>query len=181
MISKNIILPVVGLTLIGGLTTLGISQAQAQAQATNPISNLVKFIAQKFNLDQNQVQAIVNQFRTTQQQNRQQIILDRQNTRLDQLVTQGKLTTAQKQLILTEDATLKAKYNPANLKNLTQAERQTQFQAEQAEIKTWAQSQGIDPSYVTPRLGMMGRGSIGMMRGRFDDDRQVNLTPTPTP
>jgi hypothetical protein len=121
-------------------------------------------IAQKFNLDQNQVQSVFDQYRTEQKQTMQQRELDR----LNKLVQDKKITDAQKQAILDEQAALKTKYNPANFKSLTADQRKQQFQAEQDEIKTWANSQGIDPSYLMPGFGMhRGRGWI--------------KNPTPTP
>ncbi|MDO8497679.1 MAG: hypothetical protein Q7S61_04000 [bacterium] len=86
---------------------------------------------------------------------------DNENARLDQLVKDGKITTAQKQAIVDELAALKKKYDPSNLKTMTQDERKKQFQAQQDEIKSWAQSQGIDISYLRSGFKRMGKGHPG--------------------
>jgi hypothetical protein len=140
------------------------------AQSANPLSGLVQMIAQKFNLDQGQVQTVVDQFRTQQKQTMMQNMQKREDNRLAGLVTSGKITDTQKQAIITELAALKIKYNPENFKNLSAADRKTQRQNEQNELKVWAQSQGIDIKLIQPGFGM-GFGGRGMHKGR----------PTPTP
>lgn len=113
-------------------------------------------ITQKFGLDQNQVQSVFDQFQKDQKQNRVQKNEDMQKKRLDQLVQQGKITSAQEQAIIDELASLKNKYNSDNLKNETVDQRKSQFQAMQDELKSWAKSQGIDPTYLMPGFGMGG-------------------------
>jgi len=76
------------------------------------------------------------------------------------LSAQATITSAQETAIIAELATLRSKYNPANFKNLTADQRKQQFQNEQNEIKTWAQSNGIDPKYVMPGFGMAGQGGF---------------------
>lgn len=156
-------------TLVLGLSVLTPAYAAAQANTSQPnfFSQLVTFISQKFGLDKTQVQNAVTQFKqqkkTANQQNRQ----NREQTRLDQLVKDGKITKDQENAILKELADLKAKYNPANMKNLTQDERQKQMQAEQNELKSWAQANGIDPLIIMPvRPSGMPRPSRIMKAGK---------------
>ena len=168
MISKKLIFPALILVAAGGI--VAIKPMITSAQSTNPLSGLVQMIAQKFNLDQSEVQSVVDQYRTQQRQNMTQKMQQREGDRLTQLVTQGKITDAQKQAIITELAALRSKYNPANFKSLSAADRKTQMQNEQNELKSWAQSQGIDPTLIMPGFGMGFRGGWGMHK-----------KPTPTP
>lgn len=171
MITKKIIIPIIAVA-VGGATLLGTHQATVYAQTNNNHSGLAQMIAQKFGLDQNQVQLIVDQYKQQHKTNLQQKMQQWEKNRLDQLVKNGKITQAQEQAILDELAVLKNKYNPANLKNMTPAQRKQQFQAEQADITSWAKSQGINPAYLMPRLRRAWmRGVIG----------HWSNTPTPTP
>lgn len=149
----------------------------------NFFSGLIQFIAQKFGLDQNTVKAAVTQYQnqvrasiTPRPTQTPEQMAAREKARLDKLVSAGTITSAQETAIIAELATLRSKYNPANFKNLTADQRKQQFQNEQSDIKAWAQSNGIDPKYVTPGFGMAGQGGFrgsGFGRGK--------PSPTPTP
>jgi hypothetical protein len=155
MLSKKIILPAALITVVGGGLILGVKQVSAQI-GQNPFTGLVQYLSQKFGLNQSEVQSAVSDYQKQQMQNREQ-------TRLDKLVSNGKITSAQEQAIIAELAALKTKYTPADFKN------------EQAELKSWAQSQGIDPTLVIPGFGMGGRR--GGMKGNWPG----HPSPTPTP
>ena len=131
----------------------GINQAHAQTN-TNPMSGLVDAISQKFNLDKDQVQSVVDQFhaerRTTMQENRQKRI----GERLDQAVKDGKITSEQKLAILNKLAELKSKFPPGSFKGMTKDQMKQKIQDHQAEIKAWLQNQGIDPTFLMPFEGM---------------------------
>lgn len=138
----------------------------------NFMQQLVQYIAQKFGLDQSQVQSAVNGFvvehKETVQQNRQ----NREKIHLDSLVSQGIITSSQEQQILDEQSKLRGEYNPSNFKNLTSSERKAQFQKEQAEIQSWSQYTGISAKYLRPGFGW------GMhMFNRWNN----TAAPTPTP
>lgn len=148
--------------------------ASSTSSSPNFFQGLVQFIAQKFGLDQTQVQSAVNTYHSQQAQNRQQKMADNEKTHLDTLVSQGKITSSQEQQILDEQAKLKSEYNPANFKNETPAQRKADFQKEQAEIQAWSQSTGIDGKYLMPGFGMGRR--MGMFN-RWNN----KVTPTPTP
>lgn len=173
MISKKIIFPAVAVLIIGGATAFGITQVHAQT-TNNPFSDLVQKIAQKFGLDQTQVQSVFDDYRNQRKQTMMQNMQKKQEDRLNQLVQNGKITDAQKTAILNEMSVLKSKYNPDNFRNMTPDERKKQFQAEQDEIKTWSQSQSIDPMYLRPGFGIgWPRRMHGKGMGWF------NVTPTP--
>lgn len=141
---------------IAGVAFFGVSQF---AHAQNNGQTLVQMIAQAFGLDQNKVQAVFNQYKQQHQTQRMQVLQDKLKTHLDQLVSQGKISSAQEQAILTELNTLKNEANSANIKNMTPQQRQQELQKLRDEFTTWAKSQGIDPTVVHPFGGM------GMHRG----------------
>lgn len=155
MIYRKILLSILAFTIVGTLTMAGAGQVYAQTNS-NPWSNLSQIIAQKFGLDQNKVQEVVDQFH---QQKRQEMVTSMSQKHeewLNALVKEGKLTEAQKTSILNKLQELKNKYNREDWKNLTPLERKDQAQNEFQELKTWAQSQGIDLSYLKPGMGKWG-------------------------
>ncbi len=174
MLSKKILV-VAGVVIVAGATVFGVSQAHAQSSTTNPLSGLVQMIAQKFNLNQGQVQSAVDQY---WQQHRQQMLQNAQlriKTRLDQAVQQGKLTAAQEQAILNELAQVRSKYTSQSFQNMTPTQRRQAIQSEVNELRSWAQSQGINPSYLMIHLGMRGG-----MWGRKTLNPTSTATPSPT-
>jgi len=156
---------------VGGLFLAPVAEAAPATTHSNPFSNLVQMIAQKFGLDQNSVQDVVNQAKAQNQAKRQQNMQNRENTRLDKLVSAGKITAAQKQSILDEIAKLQSEYPMSSFKTMTADQRKQTIQKMQAEISSWSSSTGIDKKYLLP-LGAFG---MGMRRGWFK-----NVTPTPT-
>lgn len=145
--------------------------AYAAGNTTSPtfLQGLVQFIANEFHLDQGQVQTAVKTYASQQKQKMQQTMQDREKQHLDSLVSSGKITSAQEQQILDEQSKLKSEYNPADFKNLTADQRKAQFEKEQAEIKAWSQSTGIDSKYLMPGFGRM----------HMFNHWNKNVTPTP--
>lgn len=152
--------------LTTGLLLGGPVQAQSTTSPTqtNPFQKLVEKIAATFNLDKSKVQTVVEEFHKERQVERQTEMKARQEERLSKLVSEGKITEAQKQAIIKKHEELKAQFNPDGFKNMTAEERKTAMDKKKAELDAWAQSQGIDPSYLMMGKGMRG----GMHRGTFD-------------
>lgn len=161
--------------------------AQTTTNTTHPsfIQGLIDFFAQKFGLEKTQVQSAVNEYRAQRKATitprptlTPDQITQREKTRLDKFVSDGKITSSQEQAILNELAILQAKYSSDSLKNLTPDQRRTKLQQMHDEIVAWAKSQGIDSSYVLP-LGFRGRMGFGRgMKGTFGN---WHNQPTPTP
>ena len=130
-------------------------QVYAQTNSS-PWSSLTQIIAQKFGLDQNKVQEVVDQFHQQKRQDMAAKMSQKHQEWLNALVKEGKLTEAQKTAILNKLQELKNKYNREGWKNLTPSERKDQAQKELQEFKSWMETQGIDPSYVKPGWGKWG-------------------------
>lgn len=148
------------------------------------LDGIVAFIAQKFGLDKTQVQSAISEY---QSQNKPHLtprptmspdqIQNREKSRLDQLVKGGKITSDQEQAILNELAALSSKYNLGSSSGQTPDQRRSQMQAMQNDLKTWAQSQGINYAYVMPfGMGRRPGGFGGPQRGWGP-----HISPTPTP
>lgn len=139
---------------------------------------MVKYIADTFHLDQTQVKTAVTTYQTQHQAQHQTNLDTREKTRLDQLVKNGKITTDQETAILAEEKTLQSKYNPANMKSMSAADRKAQFTAMQSDIQTWAKANNVDPKYLMPNFGMGMK--MGMRRAKWRANKPTT-TPTPTP
>jgi len=184
----------IALAILTVLTTALFVTPMAFAQSTttnnkpNFFQGLITFIEGKFGLNKDQVTAAVNQYKGQVKATITPLptltpdqIQAQEKTRLDKLVTAGKITSGQETAIIAELATLNTKYN---LSSLTGTQRKTQMQAMQAELKTWAQSQSpsINLSFVMP-FGGTGGGPRGEMNGGFRGHGQWGPKPsiTPTP
>lgn len=138
---------------------------------------IAQAIAQKFNLDEAQVQAMFDQQRGQWQEERQNKAAEMKVNReqkfadnLVKLVSEGKITQAQANAINVKRAELEAKIvasaNAAkpDFKNMTADERKAamearkaQMEAEREALKQWASANGIPEEYV-PMVGLMGCG-----------------------
>lgn len=167
MTFKKLIIPVLVITVAGAV--LFTSVGAIHAQGTGPFNGLAQAIAGKFGLSESDVQNEITAYMQTQKANRPSPT-QMEKTRLDKLVSQGKITSAQETLILSELTTLQSQFNPSSLKGMTQAQRQAAMQSEKNEITTWANSNGINPTYVMP-FG-------GRMRGGWN---KPTPSPSPTP
>jgi len=152
---------VVGIIGFSGFATSVYAQTNTKNDSNgNFFSGLVQAIAQKFHLDENQVKATVDDYHQQKRKERKENMGKKEEDRLSQLVKDGKITDAQKQAILSKLASLKQKYNPANMKDKTPEERKKQMQSMKDELTSWAKSQGIDINLIFPKFEMgagMGR------------------------
>ncbi len=160
--NKILLSATVSAVVIGGIL-LGSTRALAQesTSTTNPMTSLVQKIADKFGLNKDEVQAVFDQSREERQASRQA----EYETRLSQLVTDGKITEAQKQLILTKHKEMQANRESemTTLKDMSASQRRTAMETRRNELETWATQNGIDSQYVLPgeAHGFGGRGMHG--------------------
>lgn len=81
--------------------------------------------------------------------------------RLTQEVKDGKLTEAQKRLLIAKHNELQAKREadrPENWQSLTREERKTKMEAERQALEAWAKANGIDSKYFFNCFGYKGFG-----------------------
>lgn len=157
---KQLILTATFIALVGASA---FGAQTAFAQGVDSQSELVARIAEKFGLNQSEVQTVVDQYRTEERTERQAEMKTKMEERLSQLVTDGKITNAQKQLILNKQAEMQTNRQQefTNFKDLSQSERKAAMEKHKAELDAWAKENGIDLQYVMP----FGKGGQGMMRG----------------
>lgn len=152
--------------LVGG----GAYSVKAASTQGTHMSNLVQKIAQKFGVPQADVQAV---FDANKQEHMQQMQV-RADQRLTDLATAGKITPAQKDLIVAKQKELQAKHqaNFEAMKGKTPAEHKAAMDAQRTELEAWAKTNGIDLRYLMPfggkggrngRHGGMGIHGAGMM------------------
>jgi len=170
---KNFLMSLIVLMLVVGAlfsVTPVYAQDRGSSGNINFFQRLVQFITEKFGLDKTQVQTAMEEFKqdkpeitprptsaTPMPTMSQEDLEAQQKKRLDSLVEQGKITSDQETAILAELETLRTKYSPDSMKDLTQEERKSQMEAMQKELKTWTEEKGIDISYVS----MFGPGEFG--------------------
>lgn len=158
--------------LVGG----GVYTAKAASTPGTRVSGLVQKIAQKFGLSQADVQAV---FDADKQEHMQQMQAQAEQ-RLTDLVTTGKITQAQKDLIVAKQKELEAnrQANFEAMKGKTPAERKAAMDAQRTELEAWAKTNGIDLQYLMPGRGMGGRGGHhgGMGFGPRDQGSSDSLS-----
>ncbi len=133
------------------------NSATQTTETTQTRSTLLQRIAEKFGLNQDDVDQVVADYQTERRQEMQSAYEDR----LTAAVENGQITAEQKQLILEKHNQLQQEYDSEN----------QQRQQHQEELQAWADENGIDVSYLGVgggrgmRGGMMG-DDMGMVRGR---------------
>ncbi len=164
------IVPAALLAIVGGVAIMGINKAEAFS--TNPFSDIAQLISQKFGLDQKKVQEVVTQYESEKRVARQTEMKAKEETRLSSLVSEEKITEAQKRAIIAKQEELRSKYQPNGMQGKTAEERSQIMEARKAEIESWAKTQGINLDVTSLGMGSdMGRGmgagrGDGMGRGR---------------
>lgn len=154
----KIILPALVLAL-AGLTTIGVIGASAE-DTDKPYFSIVQKLAQRFNLNEAEVQAVFDESRG-QHQSQMQL---RFEEKLNQAVTDGELTEGQKQAILEKHDQLKSMrqtswgeqpdQSPQERKNIMDAQRQ--------ELKNWAEENNINLKYFFGGFKSGMRGGWGI-------------------
>lgn len=146
---KSLLVPALALTMAG--TVLFATQSFAQESTTDPQATLVQKIAEKFNLNKEDVQAVFDETRKTQESKRQQKF----ESRLDQAVKDGKITEDQKKMILEKMSSMKANREAEmeKLKSMTPEERKAAMKDHKDDLKTWANENGIDLKSILGEFG----------------------------
>lgn len=135
--------------------------AQGAENGQNQRASLIQKLADKFGLKKEDVQSVFDQHRTEMQAAMQAKF----TAQLDQYEKDGKITEAQKKLILEKHKEIQAQRQSEiqNLQNKTPEERRAAMEARRAQLEKWAQDNGIDLQYFGgfgKHGGMMGFGKF---------------------
>jgi hypothetical protein len=132
----------VGLTGIGGL---GVASAATDSSA-DPKSSLIDKLVSKFDLNKSEVEQVFEEQRTEKEAEMKQNIEDR----LDEAVSEGKLTEAQKEAILDKLAELREEREAdrEKVKDMTHEERHEHMQQKHEALKEWAEDNDIPEEYL---------------------------------
>jgi hypothetical protein len=142
---KKIILPTI---LALSVLVVGILASGVSAQDTSNYPPIVQKISDKFNLNVSDVQQVFDEEADEKRAERFAFFADR----LDELVSEGKLTEAQKESILDKHEEMQDKME--GLKDLSPEERKDKMRELHDEFKSWAEQEGID----LPLIGPFGKG-----------------------
>lgn len=154
---------IVGTVGIAGLTTAGVVSAE-QSESSDGSSSLIDKIASTFNLDKAKVQEVFD----TEREEREAKRDEQRAERLQQLVNDGTITTAQKSAIESKLKEMKAERTASKdtAKDMTPEERKNLMQEKRSELESWAKEQGVDLSELRGIFGGHGmRGGHGSQRG----------------
>lgn len=164
--NKKIIIPVVALSILMGVGAYGIGNIYASEDDGNGLKNsLVEKIAQRFNLNKDEVQKVFDENR----EERKSQMEERFSRVLDEAVSNGDLTEAQKNLILAKREEMQKERESRMNKRKNDGERpnkedmkniQQERKAEREALEKWATDNGIDLKYL---MGL-GRGGHGGFR-----------------
>lgn len=148
--NKKVVLPFLALGVLAFGTLISQNYALA-AENVNPETTIVEKIATKFDLNKNEVQKVFDEQKIEMQAQMQA----KNEERLTILVSEGKITEAQRTLILNKHKELHESRQSDRdaLKELTPEEKKAKMEAKRTELNTWAKENGIDPDFL-----FLGRG-----------------------
>ncbi len=141
-----------GIIAAFGLAVMTSSTVFAQSETGDKgFDTIVQKIAQKFNLKESDVKAVFDEERQT----RMAEMEAKYSERLNELVSDGKITEAQKNLIIEKHKELAStrQSNMDSMKNLTDEERKAAMEKNRSNLESWAKSNGIDIEYLMPMGG----------------------------
>jgi len=159
MKKKHKLAVALAITTAFAITGIGLSQAQAEDSTK---TNLVDKLASRFNLNKDEVQKVFDENHSEMRAQKEQDYL----SRLNQAVTDGKLTTQQKDLLVAKHTELETFMT--SLQGKTATERRAAMDAQRTELEKWATDNSIPRDYLMMMGGREGHGpeGKGMRMGR---------------
>ncbi len=142
---KKIILPSI---LALSVLLVGILASNAKALETSNYPPIVQRIADRFSLNVSEVEKVFDEERDERRAEKFARFADR----LDDLVSEGKISKAQKEAILDWHEKINDEMEKA--RNLSFEERREKMQSIQEEFRNWLKSEGINET----NLGCLGMG-----------------------
>lgn len=156
--------------VLGVATIVGVSSfSSVSANEGEQYPPIVQKIAEKFNLNQDEVNQV---FEENRKEKREEM-RSKKEEHLNKLVNEGKLTEDQKNALITkmDEMHEKKESRREELKNLSQEERKEKMKeyhkADREEMKQFFEEQGIDPKEIFPKRGngMKQGGKPGFGQG----------------
>lgn len=139
---------------VGAASGVGVvSAATNLSDSSDPTSSLVDKIATKFNLNKDDVKAVFAEDRSEREAAHQKHVEET----LTQAVTDGKLTSSQKDQILAKWDEIKTYHD--SIKDKPRSEQRTLMKTKMDELKTWAEQNNIPSEYL--RVGGPHGGGPG--------------------
>lgn len=148
---------ILGTIGVGSLATANIVGAESGTTSTdNPQSSLIEKIASTFNIDKSKLQTLFDEDREARETEREQ----QQAERLQALVDDGTITSAQKTAIEKKIAEMKSEREAErdSMKDLSDEEREAKMEEKRTALETWAKEEGLDLSKLK---GILGGGPGG--------------------
>ncbi len=157
MFKKKVFFPILALAIIG---TAVATSGFVSAQDTSGPNSLVSAIAQKFNLNESDVQSVFDEQRAKHREEMKANL----EQKLTKAVADGKITEAQKAAILAKITANQAdKPDFGEFKNLTPEQRKAKMDEKRTEMENWAKENGLTLDTLHDLIGGPGRFGKGMM------------------
>lgn len=143
-----------------GLGSHALVSAATTSTTSSGNTSLVDKIAQRFNLKSADVQAVFDEDRATHEADRQA----RVEKDLTQAVTDGKITSEQKDKIIAKQKELQTQRETdrTSMDSKTRAERKAAMDAKKTELDQWAKDNGIPTEFLRYVMGDHGGHGHGM-------------------
>lgn len=149
-ISKNL-LAALAVTTVATGSILGVSAASAHGNGENS-DELVTKLAEKFNVDESEIESVFEEQRTEMQAERETARAEH----LQGLVDAGTITSDQKIALEAKLDEMKATREALRDQDLTREERHEKMEEARDSLEAWAKEQGIDLSAIHPEGGPGG-------------------------
>jgi hypothetical protein len=152
------LLAAVAVTTVATGTALGISGASAHSGGNEEErAARVSELAERFNLDESEVESYFEEKRTEHEAEREQ----KRDEHLAGLVEDGTLTQEQADALKAKMEELHEARDALKDQDLTREEMREQMEANREELQSWAEEQGIDLDAIRPEKGEGRRGHHG--------------------
>ncbi len=154
---------------LAGLSTAGIVAAQSDGSSTHRMDSLVTAIADKFNLNKDEVQQVFDDQRAAMEQQRESEVEDA----VAQLVADEKLTQEQADKLLAKRAEVQKERdaNREEAQTKTRSEMRSEMDSHMTELRQWAKDNGIDTKYLRYVVGGPGGHHGGHGHKMMDMDQ----------
>lgn len=152
--NKKIIIPVL-VAASAVAITVGATQASAYFFGDN--TDMTKTLAQKLGVSEDKVKEAFDSIHKEQEATHKKEL----ESRLTQAVSDGKINDSQKKAILERFDSMHEKMDPEKFKNMTEAQRKSEFENKKTEQENWAKENNIDQSTLRELMGFGKKGGMG--------------------